>query len=213
MNLLINLGRADEALVELPSILEETRNWSDGPPSAEAHVLGLFGEAYRATKQYKKAAGYFVQALSSLEARGATDERAIFLYSLATALHAGDDVNGAFAVFAILEKELEERPRPEIRSNFYHLKGKLLAETHDSEAMKYLLQSLELDLAAGNNEDAIVSLMTLVHYAKLSDDRDAIRSMLPRLQALASKSQHPGHVEAVAEIGSMVASWDREDGE
>jgi tetratricopeptide (TPR) repeat protein len=209
INLLIHLGHADDALLGLPSILDETKNWTRAAPaSAEAHVLGLFGEAYRAKKEYGKAAGYFAQALSSLEKRGAKEERAIFLYSLATALLQNDDVNGAFTVLAILEKELSERPRPELLSNFYHLKGRLLSESHNPEAMKYLLQSLELDLEFGNGEDALVSLVTVVHNAHLSDDRDAIRSMLPMVRSFASTSQHPEHLKTVAELESIVAGWD-----
>jgi tetratricopeptide (TPR) repeat protein len=210
MDILIRLGKADEALQDLPSILQETKNWADAPASAEAHVLGLFAEAYRAKEDHKQAAKYFAGALSSLQARGATDENPIFLYSLSTVLLQGNDVYGAIAVFAILEKEMEERPRPQLLSNFYHLKGRLLSESHDPEASKYLLKSLELDLEAGNNEDALVSLLSVIHHAQFSDDRNAIRSMFPIMRDFAASSENPKHFKMVAELEQTVASWDQE---
>jgi tetratricopeptide (TPR) repeat protein len=210
VDLLIRLGRADEALEELPSILEEMRNWADAPPSAEAHVFGLFAEAYRAKEDHKKAAKYFTDALASLQAHGATDENPIFLYSLSTVLLQDDDVYGAMAVFNILENEMEDRPRPELLSNFYHLKGRLLSEFHDPEASKYLLKSLELDIEAGNDEATLVSLLTVINHAQFSDERDAIRSMLPRLRKFATNSENPKHLKMVAELEQKVSSWKSE---
>jgi len=208
---LIHLGRADEALEKLPSILQTTREWAEASPTAEAHVLGLFGEAYRAKEDYKRAADYFSKALASIEARGAPQEKAIFLYSLSTALLAGDDVSGALAVFSVLEKELEERPWPELQSNIFHMKGKLLAEFHDPEAMKYLLRSLELDLAFGNEADALVSIISVVHNAQLSHDRAAVKSIFPQVRALAASSQNPKHLSTVARLEEEIAGWTEEE--
>jgi tetratricopeptide (TPR) repeat protein len=210
-NLMINLGRPDEALELLPTILNGIREWKEAPPSSEANVLGLYGEAYRAKEQYNIAAGYFSKALASLEARGALQEKAKFLYALSTTLYAGDDLNGAFAVFAILERELAERPWPELQSNIFHLKGKLLSEFHDPEAMKYLLLSLELDLAAGNAEDSLVSMISVVHNAQLSHDRRAVKSIFPQVRALAAASQNPKHLLTVVELGEEIAGWADED--
>ena len=209
-DLLIRLGRADEALQDLPSILEQTRGWADAPESAEAHVLGLFAEAYRAKEDLKKSAKYFTDALSSLQAHGATYENPIFLYSLSTVLLQDDDLYGAMAVFSILKKEMEERPRPELLSNFYHLKGRLLSEFHDPEASKYLLKSLELDLEAGNDEAALVSLLSVMHHARFSDERNTIRSMLPKMREFAANSEDPRHLKMVAELEQEVASWGEE---
>jgi tetratricopeptide (TPR) repeat protein len=210
MDLLIRLGKPDEALEELPSILQETKNWTDAPASAEAHVFGLFAEAYRAKEDYRQAAKCFGDALSSLQARGASDENPIFLYSLSTVLLQGDDVNGALAVFAILENKMKERPRPELLSNFYHLKGRLMSESHDPEAIKYLLKSLELDLEAGQNESALVSLLTVINHAQFSDDRNAIRSILPLKRDFAKGSEDPKRLRMVAELEQTVADWDQE---
>ena len=209
VNLLINLGCPDEALEKLPAILRTTQEWTDAPPAAEANVLGLYGEAYRAKEDYKTAASYFSKALASLEARGALQEKAKFLYSLSTALLAGDDVSGALAVFAILEKELEVRPWPELQSNIFHMKGKLLSEFRDPEAMKYLLLSLELDLEARNAADALVSMISVVQNAQLSKDREAVKSMFPQVRALAATSQNPHHLATVAELEEEIAGWEK----
>jgi tetratricopeptide (TPR) repeat protein len=210
-NSLINLGRPDEAFPLLDVVLKTTREWKEAPPASEANVLGLYGEAHRAKGEHKDAAGYFSKALASLEARGALQEKAKFLYALSTALHAGDDLNGAFAVFAALEKELAERPWPELQSNIFHLKGKLLSEFHDPEAMKYLLLSLELDLAARNAEDSLVSMISIVYNAQLSKDRKAVKSIFPQVRALAAASQNPKHLSTVADLEEEIASWGEED--
>jgi len=69
-DLLIRTGQADEALNELPSMLDEIKDLNGGPAFTEAQVLGLFAEAYRAKEQYGTSAKYFSHALGSLEARG-----------------------------------------------------------------------------------------------------------------------------------------------
>jgi tetratricopeptide (TPR) repeat protein len=104
MDLLIRLGQADKALEDLPSILQEMKNWADAPASGEAHVLGLLAEAYRAKGDYKKAAKYFTDALSSLQAHDAMDENPIFLYSLSTVLLQDDDVYGEVRTIRALAK-------------------------------------------------------------------------------------------------------------
>lgn len=205
---LINLGRAPEALLELPDILVKVQQWEEALPSAEAHVLGIFGEAYRALEDYQKCASYFSKALKSLAKNGVRGEEELkFLYALSTALHQNDDVYGAQAVFTELEAKLQDGRQPDMLSNVYHMKGKLLAETHDPNAAKYLLKSLELDLAAGNDASALVSLLSVARNAQLDGDRAAVRSLLPKLRKFAANSQNPNHRAAVRGLEDIVSGW------
>jgi tetratricopeptide (TPR) repeat protein len=209
MNLLIQLGRADEAIRELPGILKEVIALPEAPPSAEAHVLGLLAEAHRANGDFKSAAKYFNDALSSLDRRGATNERPIFLYSLSSVLLQDDDVYGSLMVFKSFEDEMEKHPRPELLSNLYHQKGKLLSEIHDPDAGKYLLKSFELDVASGNTEAALVSWLSVMHHAQFSEDQ-TIHSMLPVLRDFGAKSEDPRHLEMIADLEKRLATTKEE---
>jgi hypothetical protein len=146
--------------------------------------------------------------LQSLAQHGVKGEEELkFLYALSTALYAGNDVNGAEAVFNVLESKLEDGSQPDMLSNVYHMKGKLLSETHDPDASKYLLKSLELDLASGNTDSVFVSLISVAHNARLDGDRAAIRSLMPKLRALAASSQNPRHHESFRELEEIVNGW------
>jgi tetratricopeptide (TPR) repeat protein len=205
MNLLIRLGRADEALRELPGILKEVIALQGVPPSAEAHVLGLFGEAHRAKGDFKSAARYFTDALGSLDRSGATNEKPIFLYSLSSVLLQDDDVYGSLMVFKSFEEEMEKNPHPELLSNLYHHKGKLLSEIHDPDAGKYLLKSFELDVASGSTEAALVSWLSVMHHAQFSEGQ-TVHSMLPVLRDFAAQSEDPQHLEMVADLEKRFAT-------
>ena len=208
MNCLIHLGRAADALIELPDILTQMKQWKEVPPYTEAHILGVFGEAYRALGQYQTTIQFFTKALQSLERNGVQGEEELkFLYALSSALLQNDDVYGAAAVFSELERKLPLGAQPDMLSNVYHLKGKLLSETHDSEATKYLLKSLEIDLASGFSDASFVSLISIAHTAHLDDDRDAVRSLLPKLRELAAQTQNPAHRDSMRSLEATVDSW------
>jgi tetratricopeptide (TPR) repeat protein len=208
MDCLIHLGRASEALLELPDILEKTRQWKEAPHFAEAHILGTIGEAYRALGQYKITIQYFTEALKSLQVNGVQGEEELkFLYALSSALLQNDEVYGAAAVFSELERKLPPGAQPDMLSNVYHLKGRLLSETHDPAATKYLLKSLEIDLASGYLDSSLVSLITVAHNAHLDNDRDAVRSFLPKLSEFAAQTQNPAHRDSVRELEAIVSGW------
>jgi tetratricopeptide (TPR) repeat protein len=208
MNCLIHLGRASEALLELPNILEQTTKWKEAPPFAEAHILGIFGETYRALGQYKTTIHYFTKALESLQKNRVQGEEELkFLYALSSALLQNDEVYGAAAVFSELERKLPLGAQPDMLSNVYHLKGKLLTETHDPDATKYLLKSLEIDLASRYLDSSLVSPISVAHNAHLDNDRDAVRSFLPKLRELAAQTQDPAHRDSVQNLEGIVNNW------
>ena len=208
MNCLIHLGRAPEVVIELPEILEQAKRWKEAPLSAEAHILGIFGEAYRALGQYKTTIHFFTKALKSLQENGVQGEEELkFLYALSSALLQDDDVHGAAAVFSELERKLPHGAQPDMLSNVYHLKGKLLSEMHDPDATKYLLKSLEIDLASGYLDSSFVSLISVAHNAHLDNDRDAVRSFLPKLREFAAQTQDPAHRDSIRDLEAIVHSW------